>query len=201
MVRAFPSLPSLNRPRRLISCLSLLNVPINDGILELRLIELILAQTGLWSYKPPLLGRMNSYRQRLASVMCFLGIFAGHWTSLSERSYFSHQLDLDGPELLGPCYLQVHFRCFTHKESLTPTKDTDGLRCHRQRGEIASDTLEMTSRYFEERRISIFGVLSTQGWVAGMLPAYRVLVVAETGMDLNIKKARRDQEMDVRRRL
>jgi hypothetical protein len=123
---------------------------------------------------------------QLGSVMYFLGVFAGHWLPGNERSQFSCCYDFR-PGGMTRYYLQVHFRCFTHVDSLDWVKGTDGLRCLRKHFEIASDDPGVTSYIFQERRISIFGILSTGTPIVGE-PAgslfYRVLVLAESGMDL-----------------
>jgi hypothetical protein len=120
--------------------------------------------------------------------MCFLGVFAGHWLPGNERSRFSCclKLRLEG---MSRYYLQAHFRYFTHVNSLDWIPGTDGLRCPRQHCQITSDNPGVAS-YFRERRISIFGILSTgDSAIDGQaVPVfYRVLVLDEsdTGFFLN----------------
>jgi hypothetical protein len=161
-----------------------LKVPVKDGILELRWIEFILAQTSFGNYANSYQLTLpdSDYPRYLSSVICFLGTFAGKWPSRNERSEFSHKADMRS---LGfnRYYLQVHFRCFTcTSESLKPSPGTGGLQCLRQRGEIASDTLKVVPHFFKERRISIFGILSTSDWSSNVPAFYRVLVLAEAGM-------------------
>jgi hypothetical protein len=59
----------------------------------------------------------------------------------------------------------------------------DGLQCHRQRGEISSPDLGKIPTRFEERRISIFGILSSievshYEWL-NTPSVYRVVILAD----------------------
>jgi hypothetical protein len=155
--------------------------------------EFILAQTGLWGDYSYFIrdGKLVGFAVRLASVTCFLGTFAGDRSPRNERSRFSYKLDFYAMPARPPRYnLQVHFRCYTCPESLHESLmegvGTGGLLCKRQRGRIASTALGVDPRIFEERRISIFGILSRNPvYNKKTLPAfYRVLVLADAGIDL-----------------
>jgi hypothetical protein len=64
----------------------------------------------------------------------------------------------------------------------------EGLKCLREDIQIASDALKVLPHLFQERRISVFGVLSIDdiGGDTMSLPGfYRVLVLAEAGMDFS----------------
>ncbi|KAI0451715.1 hypothetical protein F5B21DRAFT_364515 [Xylaria acuta] len=91
--------------------------------------------------------------------------------------------DLFHHKEISRCYLQIHFRCFAGIESLEKSPGTDGLRCDRERGQIASDHSGTTTFFFEERRISVFGLLSTNGQyptTSKSLPAfYSVLILGD----------------------
>jgi hypothetical protein len=147
----------------------LLQAPIQDSILKFRWIEFILAQTGFLDYKD-LPGVYNEpltefYLQRLhsihlASFVCFLGIFAGYWPSGVERAAFLVRRDESLGVPFGRLYVQLHFRCFRLTDTLANTVGSDGLQCYRERGEIEPSDLGIARVSFEERRISIFGILS-----------------------------------------
>ena len=179
------------------SYLSRLKVPLKDSVLEFCSIEFILAQMSLlntsWQHNP------SSTRALLASVTYFLGIFAGQWPSRTERYDFSHKGDLECPYWFARYYIQVHFRSFVPVTSLIASPDTEGdtegLKCLREDIQITSDALKVLPHLFQERRISIFGVLSSTG-DGGLsyrskprsVPAfYRVLVLAEAGMDFPLE--------------
>lgn len=162
-----------------------MKVPLKDGILEFRWIEFILAQMCLFNATPSDWDiRDESYATHLSSVMYFLGIFSGQWPSRNERYDFSHKGDFARPFWFGRYYIQVHFRCFAPATSLKASPDTEGLKCLREDIQIASDALKVLPHLFQERRISIFGVLSSCESVAeDPVPAfYRVLVLTEAGM-------------------
>ena len=126
----------------------------------------------------------------LSSIICFLGTFAGKWPSRNERSEFSHKADMRSVGF-NRYYLQVHFRCFTCTPKLLKSSPgTGGLHCSRQRGEIVSDTLKVIPHFFEERRISIFGILSTSDCSNNVPAFYRVLVLADAGIDFPFQQAK-----------
>jgi len=101
-------------------------VPLENGILEFRWIEFILAQMCLLTSSWKDSNYSWSALTHLSSIMYFLGIFAGQWPSRNERYDFSHKLDFDRP--FGRYYMQVHFRCFAPVTSLKASPDTEGLR-------------------------------------------------------------------------
>jgi len=164
-------------------------VPLENGIVEFRWIEFILAQMCLLtsSWKDP--NNFWSALMHLSSITYFLGIFAGQWASRNERYDFSHKFDFHRQSWFSRYYIQVHFRCFAPVTSLKASPDTEGLKCLREDIQIASDALKVPPHLFQERRISIFGVLSssrgdTSEDCLEAVPAfYRVLVLAEAAMD------------------
>jgi hypothetical protein len=113
--------------------------------------------------------------------MYFLGVFAGQWPSRNERIWFSWGRGWDFLSRDGNferCYPQVHFRCFEAVTSQKKHLGTGGLKCDRERGEIALKA----PYHFEERRISLFGLLSLyHNFVRdGCPPAfYSVLVLSD----------------------
>jgi len=115
----------------------------------------------------------RSYATHLASVVCFLSTFAGHWPTRNERAEFSYKHDHIRYAPTLRYYLQVHFRCYKCPTSLSEGMGTDGLVCKRERGQIASGI-------FEETRISIFGTLSTGSTNP---PFYRVLILGDKDID------------------
>ncbi|KAI0102748.1 hypothetical protein GGR51DRAFT_526107 [Nemania sp. FL0031] len=133
--------------------------PIEDRILGFRWISFILAQICR-----PALGVPNSAQG--PTVMCFLGVFSGQWLPRQERDLFAyeirnvhHQTRNMSLSIRLSC-LQIHFRCFEAVKSLKRSQGTDGLMCYREQGQIPSKTGITAPYYFEERRISMFGVLS-----------------------------------------
>ncbi|GAW23843.1 hypothetical protein ANO14919_134200 [Xylariales sp. No.14919] len=156
--------------------LCLIRAPIRNGVLDLRWVNLILAQMGRWSYLHSLTkADADRYIELLGWIMYFLGVFAGSWPSRSERLNFSHFLHLELKSYRR--YIQVHFRYFTTAEPPVASPGTDGgLLCHREQGRIASDALGVAPHSFTERRISVSGLLS----LSTNIPAfYSVLVVGE----------------------
>jgi hypothetical protein len=168
----------------------LLQTPIRDSILEFRWIEFILAQTGFLGYgvlnpRDQSSGDQNSGEIHQASFLCFLGTFAGYWPSVSERAHFSFRTDWAGYHKLPLHYAQIHFRCFELADTSGNTPGSGyGLKCQRQRGQIESANLKKIT-HFEEKRISIFGILSTihDRERMSMSSIYRVLILADTGLD------------------
>ncbi|TGJ87162.1 hypothetical protein E0Z10_g1615 [Xylaria hypoxylon] len=138
--------------------LRLVRAPIQDGVLDLRWVNLALAHTSRWNYSNPLDESIRwDERAHFASVVYFLGVFAGFWPSRNERLKFSCQFDAHWSDRW---YLQVHFRYFAGVNSLMVTRDTDGLQCHREQGRFVSDTVGLAPHFFEEKRVSVFGLLS-----------------------------------------
>ncbi|KAI0855033.1 hypothetical protein F4860DRAFT_57676 [Xylaria cubensis] len=83
--------------------------------------------------------------------------------------------------------LQVHFRYFTSVESLMGSQQNAcGLRCHREHGRISSKALDVALHLFEERRISVIGLISKDFRSSDRsLPAfYSVLALGETRFDI-----------------
>ncbi|KAI0968745.1 hypothetical protein F4678DRAFT_464363 [Xylaria arbuscula] len=75
-------------------------------------------------------------------------------------------------------YLQVHFRYFTAVQQLMKRGNIHGLHCRREGGNILSNTA-VAQLYYEERRISVFGLVSVQD--LDNLPAfYSVIALGET---------------------
>ena len=130
-------------------------------------------------------GRSESYATQLSSVMYFLGVFAGQWPSRNERSGFSHKRDIRIPFRFDRLYIQAHFRCFapvtSTVTSLKESQGIEGLKCLREDILITSDAPKVLPHLFQERRISIFGVLSSNG-VPSEGAFYRILVLAEANM-------------------
>ncbi|KAI0452420.1 hypothetical protein F5B21DRAFT_336069 [Xylaria acuta] len=145
----------------------------------------ILAQISRWNYfdiptrEDAWWGVINN--KHFESVLYFLAVFAGFWPSRNVRSTFSWRPDMMH-DTLDRWYLQVHFRCFTAVKGLGAGGDTEGLLCHREKGQIVSGTLKVSPHYFEERRISAFGLISqSHPRFFDNIPAfYSVLVLGET---------------------
>ncbi|KAI0413088.1 hypothetical protein F5X98DRAFT_379161 [Xylaria grammica] len=156
--------------------LCLIRAPIRNGVLDLRWVNLILAQISRWSYLHSLIeADADRYIELLGWIMYFLGVFAGSWPSRSERLNFSHFLHLELKSYRR--YIQIHFRYFTTAEPPAASPGTDGgLLCHREQGRIASDALGVAPHSFTERRISVSGLLS----LSTNIPAfYSALIVGE----------------------
>jgi hypothetical protein len=171
---------------------SLLQTPIQDSVLKFKWIEFVLAQTGFLNYKAsPDYDYLTSQTIHQASFLCFLGIFAGYWPSGAERADFSFKADMYSANTFNRYYTQIHFRCFILTDTFNNIIGSDGLQCSRQRGKIESSALGITARRFEERRISIFGVLSNfEGYQREFgtehvtKPSiYRVLILSEADVD------------------
>jgi hypothetical protein len=166
----------------------LLQTPIRDSILWVGWIKFILAQTGFLNYKFPFDEASKRFNDiHLASFLCFLGTFAGYWPSGVERARFSFRTashGLTSDEAFGLYYAQVHFRYFTPSDTLNKAIGSDGLRCHRQQGQIESLDLGKNPTRFEERRISIFSILSSSieapryKWTRTP-SVYRVVILAD----------------------
>jgi hypothetical protein len=159
-----------------------------SSILEFRWIQFILAQTGFLNYEKGL----DGHSPLIASFLCFLGTFTGHWLSAAERANFSFMGELaSGSFRFDRHFAQIHFRCFTLTGDLDDTIGSGGLQCLRQRGQITSSALGTIPLRFEERRISIFGVLSDFGHEGtgykadgGRLPSiFRVLILTEADVN------------------
>ncbi|KAJ2991175.1 hypothetical protein NUW58_g2616 [Xylaria curta] len=156
---------------------------VQNGVLHLRWVNLIIALISRWNYteRP----NSNTYNEmHFGSVMYFLGVFAGFWPSPNERSTFSCVHDyrkvLEGN--FRRHYLQVHFRYFIGVQPPMERQDAFGLKCDRSRFEIVSDKKEVASSFFEERRISVFGLVSgnPSGDLGKAIPAfYDVLILGE----------------------
>ncbi|KAI1177425.1 hypothetical protein F4777DRAFT_204788 [Nemania sp. FL0916] len=142
---------------------SVVFAPVKEGLLKFRCINLILAHTGRWIDKTSSEFLLFDYT---ASIMYFLGVFAGEWPSSDERAWFTRNSptrstvydSYAGPIFLT--YIQVHLRFFEAVNTLNHDRTTgerNGLKCNREQGSIIS---ESGTTYFEEKRISIFGVLS-----------------------------------------
>lgn len=167
-----------------------MQAPIHDSILELRWIEFILAQTGLWNYDSPGPGDLVLYAMHIMPVVSFLATFVGHWPSRNERSRFTCRRIYFGESRDCSCYhVQIHFRCFARVESLPKSTGTDGFLCQREQGQIASTVPGIAPCLFEERRISILGIMSDSSDLMGTLNSYpamfRALILAETGIDFS----------------
>jgi hypothetical protein len=164
-----------------------MKVPLKDGILEFRWLKFVLAQMCIFNLEHPNATINNgSIAAHLSAAMYFLGIFAGQWPSRNERSDFSHKGDFNRPPWFCRYYIQVHFRCFSPIKALSERPGTDGLKCLREDIQIASEALKVAPHLFQERRISIFGVLSASDSRIGRkaMPAcYRVLLLTEAGVD------------------
>ena len=183
--------------------------PMHDSILKLSWIEFALAQTGLWVYDKtsvdPTVKR--TYSKHLASVLYFLGIFVGFWPSRHERSKFSRRRGVFGDDISG-YYIQIHFRCFKRIGSGERTVGSDGLLCKRQRGQIMSSAQGGAPLLFEEKRVSIFGLLSggydgsndsDMGPPSGKsYPAmYRILILADQDMECHLDQV---EDSELKRR-
>ncbi|KAI1119853.1 hypothetical protein F5Y10DRAFT_273656 [Nemania abortiva] len=152
-----------------------MSAPIKDGILSFRSINIILALLGRWIHD------LNEYQENslyTAPMIYFLGVFAGQWPVRNERILFSCRGERYAPwGGFRRQYLQLHFRCFESIESLGNSPGTGGLKCDREQGQIPSDTHGMAPYFFEERRISIFGLLSTHG--TNTPPFYSIVILSD----------------------
>ncbi|KAI1735430.1 hypothetical protein F4680DRAFT_304494 [Xylaria scruposa] len=163
-----------------------LKASVKEKILTFSSIIRIIAQLSRWcptlatNPRPPMANSFSlpdHYRYTTA-VNYFLGVFSGKWPSRNERVAFSLMYDtLQSTEKFHRCFLQVHFRCFDAITSLEGSVETSGLKCNRERGRIDSSTLDNALYFFEERRISIFGLLSSHrhAWLTpceGCPPAF-----------------------------
>ena len=179
-----------------------MQAPLDHSVLNPKGTEFILAQTCLWIHAKhgvPDSKHVDDYVTHLASVVNFLGIFAGFWPSRVERSHYSKQWvefgaqltdveDLDLAAEFKPstgCCIQLHFRTFVPVQSLMNTStEVDGLSCQRHGGRIISSNSKLATLVFEERRASVFGFLSDARYSRGeTFPAmYRVLVLSDGSM-------------------
>ncbi|KAI0869527.1 hypothetical protein GGS24DRAFT_149682 [Hypoxylon argillaceum] len=126
-------------------------------------------------------------RTHTVSLMYFLGIFAGQWSTRYERSQFSFLKErYPSQKNFKRFYLQVHLRCFEGIESLQDNRGTGGLKCDRERGEITSNIDGVGILLFEERRISRFGLISRQclGDI-GTPPFYSALILSDFDVDID----------------
>ncbi|KAJ8126151.1 hypothetical protein O1611_g7486 [Lasiodiplodia mahajangana] len=142
--------------------LCMIHAPILNGVLDIYWVNLVIALISRWNYVKQH-NQLTTYDDmHFGSVMYFLGVFAGSWPSRIERSRFSCVHDYHN--LIGQnfrrYYLQAHFRYFTGVESPMTSQNLNGLRCYREQGEIVSDIPGLASYFFEERRISVFGLIS-----------------------------------------
>jgi hypothetical protein len=176
-----------------------LQIPIRESIVQFRWIEFILAQTGFLNYESSLNLEMQQLNEiHIVAFLCFLGTFVGYWPSGAERASFSYmvgaersfadaiaRIGLPNDEPFKPYYAQIHFRHFTLTKTLNKMIGSDGLRCYRQQGKIESLDLGKPPALFEERRISIFGILPNIAFSREpMHPSiYRVLMLADAYKD------------------
>ncbi|KAI0439892.1 hypothetical protein F4803DRAFT_21166 [Xylaria telfairii] len=143
-----------------------LRAPIENGVLDFESINIILAQIGRWSCMDgdDLNGDASAKDAKyIALIVYFLGVFAGQWPSRNERVWFSCRRDQELTSNSGNlerCYLQVHFRCFEGVKSREKSLGPSGLKCDREQGQVAPDIPGEDPHFFEERRISIFGLLT-----------------------------------------
>ncbi|KAI1348009.1 hypothetical protein F5Y01DRAFT_328989 [Xylaria sp. FL0043] len=164
-----------------------LRVPIEDSIISLGCIKMILAQAGLFRYNiSNYLG--PNYYYHLGMITYYLGTFAGEWSSRNERSRFLHSfLFVEDSRLFST--VQLHFRSFTVAEALQVSQNAagnqakEGLLCKRKLARVPSLAPGVAALWFREKRISVFGVLSTQhrdfNADAYILPTYRVTILSE----------------------
>jgi hypothetical protein len=97
---------------------------------------------------------------------------------------------LDYKSSIACNYVQLHFRYFTLVNTLmSDVIACDGLLCKRQQGLITSSALSIAPLRFEERRISIFGILTMlndwheDGKINTTPSIYRVLILGEDDAD------------------
>jgi hypothetical protein len=156
------------------------------------------------NYKASSDGHASGFNtHHIASFSGFLGTFAGYRPSTAERARFSSIWDYPGKRFkswIGPHFVQIHFPSFALAENSGKWVGSDGLQFLRQRGQIPSSDLGGVPVEFEEKRISIFGVLSTfhGTWFEGQLTSEpsicRVLILAEDNVEFtfdrnNLKEA------------
>jgi len=171
--------------------------------LDIRWIQFILAQTGLLLTSPTL-GRTYDdefvYSSHLGSVEYFLGNFLGlgFWPSDEDGPRFAWSRCTDlGNDPFSNYHLQVHFRCFRkvdlsdlRNEETAATSDIGaGFSCRRQTGRILAPNqkrkvknlpLHEFDLLFQERRISVYGLLSSSELLdKDVPPMYRVLMLAD----------------------
>ncbi|KAI0096953.1 hypothetical protein GGR51DRAFT_542117 [Nemania sp. FL0031] len=156
---------------------------VKDGILSFQSINAILALIGRWGHKDD--DTRSQDEKSTRSAIYFLGIFAGQWPSRNERPTFTLIQDSPSGQILdnpfNRHYLQLHFRCFKGIERPKAKLGAGGLQCDREQGRIGSYLLE-------ERRISLFGLLSSTRFVYRHLarppPAfYSVLILTDFHFD------------------
>lgn len=168
---------------------SLVQTPIQHSVLEFGWIAFILSQTGFLSDTDD--HSLVHSKANLVSVLSFLGIFAGYWSSGTERATFA-SIRENKSEFSIPCdYVQLHFRLFTLVDTPSDVTGSDGLLCRREQGQINYSTLGTVALQFKERRVSIFGILSSLAGRNGAWNGtirwpsmYRVLILAEEDMDI-----------------
>ncbi|KAI0438448.1 hypothetical protein F4803DRAFT_534898 [Xylaria telfairii] len=153
-----PSGESIRHPWHIRNCgygtISRVKARSKAGILSFRTINLILAQ----------IGRFFPERNRTHyPLMYYLRMFTGPWPSRNERPISAWETRAGRIEFERPfsyvCF-QIHLRCFEAIESLEESLCNDGLKCDRERGQIAAEKPNAAPFFFEERRISVFGLLS-----------------------------------------
>ncbi|KAI1736129.1 hypothetical protein F4680DRAFT_433512 [Xylaria scruposa] len=148
--------------------LCLIETPLQDGVLDIRWVNLIVTQTSRWHLKPDEL--------HFSRVIYFLGVFAGFWLSRNERLRFACSKS-PGFDFLN-WYLQVHLRYFADAAQPIKSKDAGGLQCTREKGGIVSNSLKVVLRSFEEKRISVFGYFRIDDYSPSAF--YSVLALRET---------------------
>ncbi|KAI1173790.1 hypothetical protein F4777DRAFT_421598 [Nemania sp. FL0916] len=143
--------------------------PIENGVLSFPILNFILSQIGRWTYN------------EVETWLYFLGVFSGQWSQRFERWHFSSIHMCARSTQIRLIGLQVHFRCFG-SISFDDGQGTDGLKCDRERGEIRSEIHGVAPLLFEEKRISIFGLLSGQDIPSGNFgvpPFYSVVILSD----------------------
>ncbi|KAI0544778.1 hypothetical protein F4679DRAFT_563501 [Xylaria curta] len=153
---------------------SLIKAPVEGGVLGFHWVNFIVAQASRWHYLD------SPASMHFGRVIYFLGVFAGAWPLRKERLGFALRKSLH--HSFERWYLQVHFRYFADAAKPEKYEVTRGLQCTREKGKIASDSLDTSFYSFEEKRISVFGLISAEEYSSPQTtPAfYNVLALGET---------------------
>lgn len=164
----------------------MMHAPVKKGGFHLRSLNLAVALISRWNYYRITPGwPTDSDERHFGSVMYFLSVFSGSWPSPNDIARFSYVYD-ESPAYgrsFRRHYLQVHFRYFTSVESLMKSEGA-GLECRREHIKIESKISGLASNLFEERRLSVFGLISGPAGddtMKGTPAFYSVLALGETG--------------------
>lgn len=159
--------------------ISRITAPIRGGALDLGWANPTPAQISRWNYL--FKWDLSADQDHIECALDFLTVFAGLWPSRIQRSSFSQRFSMNF-RTFNRWYLQVNFRYFSAVEGLTTNEKICGLLCFREQGQVVATALKGGRHYFEEKRISVFGLISANAhWDTRKLPAfYGVLALGET---------------------